>query len=99
VTNEEGTVGIGGSVFLIALGAILAWAVHIQLGWLDLRVVGWVLMVAGVFGLILTLWFWNSRRRRVTTTETPAVYPGQAPVARERVVEVDDRMVPPDQRY
>ncbi|HKT02094.1 MAG TPA: DUF6458 family protein [Rugosimonospora sp.] len=86
--------GIGGSIFLLALGAILVWAVHIQLGWLDLRVVGWVLMVAGFVGLILTIWFWNNRRRRITTTT------GAVPVERERVVEYDDRPVgPPDQRY
>ena len=36
--------GIGGSIFLIALGAILAFAVEADLGWLDLSVVGWVLM-------------------------------------------------------
>lgn len=27
--------GIGGSIFLIAVGAILTWAVHFQVGWLD----------------------------------------------------------------
>ena len=55
--------GIGGSIFLIAVGAILTWAVHFQVGWLDLRVVGYILMIAGVAGLILTMWFWNSSRR------------------------------------
>ena len=55
--------GIGGSIFLIAVGAILTWAVHFQVGWLDLRVVGYILMIAGVAGLILTMWFWNTRRR------------------------------------
>ncbi len=67
--------GIGGSIFLIAIGAILTWAVHLNTGWLDLRVVGWVLMLAGVVGLVLTLWFWNSRRRRVVSpmvVENPA---------------------------
>jgi hypothetical protein len=76
-------VGIGGSIFLLALGAILAWAVHIQVGWLDFRVIGYVLMAAGFLGLILTLWFWNGRRRQVTTP---------VPVEREReryVVEDD----------
>jgi hypothetical protein len=61
-------VGIGGSIFLIVVGAIFAFAVNVSLGWLDLNVVGWVMMLAGVFGLILTLWFWNSRRRTVVTT-------------------------------
>ena len=44
--------GIGGSIFLIALGAILAFAVEAELGFLNLTTVGWVLMVAGAFGLV-----------------------------------------------
>jgi membrane protein implicated in regulation of membrane protease activity len=86
-------VGIGGSIFLLAVGAILAWAVNIQVGWLDLRVAGYVLMVAGLVALVLTIWFWNSRRRRVVTTPVP--------VEREHVVE--ERRVgyqqPPEQQY
>lgn len=83
--------GIGGSIFLIALGAILAWAVHIQVGWLDLRVVGWVLMLAGFVGLVLTMWFWSSRRRQVTTRSVP--------VERERYIEQDEPILPPESRY
>jgi hypothetical protein len=63
--------GIGGSIFLIAIGAIIAFGVHVQMGWLDLAVVGWVLMLAGFVGLVLTLWLWNSRRRRVIRQEPP----------------------------
>jgi membrane protein implicated in regulation of membrane protease activity len=70
-------VGIGGSIFLIALGAILAFAVNASLGFLDLNVVGWVLMLAGLVGLILTMWFWQSRRRPVarptSTNQTEVV--------------------------
>ncbi|MGH3738245.1 MAG: DUF6458 family protein [Micromonosporaceae bacterium] len=57
--------GIGGSITLIAIGAIVAFGVEYQLSWLDLNVVGWVLMLAGVTGLILTLHFWNRRRRAI----------------------------------
>jgi hypothetical protein len=57
-------VGIGGGVFLIAIGAVLAWAVHANTPWLDLRVVGWVLMVSGLAVILLTVYFWNDRRRR-----------------------------------
>lgn len=64
--------GIGGSIFLIAIGAIIAFGVHVQMGWLDLAVVGWVLMLAGFVGLVLTLWLWNSRRQRVIRREPPA---------------------------
>ncbi|MFI5489256.1 DUF6458 family protein [Micromonospora echinaurantiaca] len=81
--------GIGGSIFLIALGAIFAFAVQADLGWLDLSVVGWVLMLAGVAGLLVTLYFWNSRRR--TVVATPA---REDRVVAERVVPVqDDRVV------
>ena len=68
--------GIGGSIFLIALGAILAFAVDASLGFLDLYVVGWVLMLAGVVGLILTMWYWRSRRQTVVR-----------PAAQDQVVE------------
>jgi membrane protein implicated in regulation of membrane protease activity len=70
-------VGIGGSIFLIALGAILAFAVDVSLGWLNLSVVGWVLILVGVIGLIMTAWFWQSRRRTVV----------REPVVREQVVQ------------
>ena len=64
--------GIGGSVALIAIGAILTFALDVRVGWLDLDVVGWILMVAGVIGIILTMTIWNRRTRPV---ETVAVDP------------------------
>ena len=57
--------GIGGSIFLLALGAILAFAVNADISGIDINVVGYVLMLAGLVGLIITVWFWNSRRRTV----------------------------------
>ena len=77
--------GIGGSIFLIALGAILAFAVDANLGWLDINVVGWVLMVAGAAGLLLTIWFWQNRRRAVVQpTVTERVVPTQTERIEER---------------
>ena len=46
---------IGFSIFLIAVGAILKFAVTYTLAGIDLQVVGVILMVAGVLGLILGL--------------------------------------------
>jgi hypothetical protein len=60
--------GIGVSIFLIAVGALLAFAVDYQLGWLDITVAGWVLIVVGVLGLLLTLLLW-SRRRNTSVVE------------------------------
>jgi hypothetical protein len=61
--------GIGASVFLIAMGAILTFAVRDTTlgGWVDLDVVGWILMIAGVIGLVATMIIWGGRRRTVTT--------------------------------
>jgi uncharacterized protein (TIGR04206 family) len=79
--------GIGGSIFLLALGAILAFAVDANLGFIDVHVVGWVLMLAGLFGLILTVWFWQSRRRTVVPQAPVEERRVVAPVETDRVVE------------
>lgn len=54
--------GLGTAIFLLAVGAILAFAVDYQLGWLDLTAAGWVLMCAGALGLLVILFMWNRRR-------------------------------------
>jgi uncharacterized protein (DUF58 family) len=84
--------GIGGSIFLIAIGAILAFAVNWQVSGIDLNVVGWVLMILGLVGLILTMWYWNSRRRTVVSrTATRPVVRGDGYVDEYR----ETRDVPP----
>ena len=55
--------GIGASVFLIAVGAILAFAVNASVQGLDIAVVGYILMIAGVLGLGLTLFIFGPRSR------------------------------------
>lgn len=79
--------GIGSSIFLIALGAILAFAVDADLGWLSLSTVGWVLMLAGLVGLIMTAYFWNTRRRTVVAPQQRVVQERVVPVRDDRVVE------------
>lgn len=56
--------GIGGGIFLIAVGAILAYAINVDFDAVNLEVAGWVLMLAGATVLALTVWFWHSRRQR-----------------------------------
>ncbi|PKQ19062.1 MAG: hypothetical protein CVT68_00440 [Actinobacteria bacterium HGW-Actinobacteria-8] len=69
--------GIGINIFLIALGAVLTFAVDATLAGLDIKVVGVILMVAGAVGLILTLLVFAPRRRHTVTqtTRSPAVEP------------------------
>jgi hypothetical protein len=55
-------VTIGGSLFLIAVGAILAFAVTASVAGIDLQTVGWILMIVGVIGLILGLFLMNRAR-------------------------------------
>jgi hypothetical protein len=52
--------GISFSIFLIAVGAILAWAVNAEVSGIDVQVAGVILVVVGVIGLIASLIFWSS---------------------------------------
>jgi Na+/proline symporter len=63
-------VGIGASIFLIAAGAILTFALEVEVAGLDLDVVGWILMAAGVLGVVLTALVWGPRRRAVVSRRT-----------------------------
>jgi hypothetical protein len=55
---------IGGSLLLIAVGAILKYAVTVHVEGLNLHTTGLILMIVGVLGLILGLYFWISGRNR-----------------------------------
>ncbi|HEU4449057.1 MAG TPA: DUF6458 family protein [Gaiellaceae bacterium] len=52
--------GIGASIFLVAVGAILAFAVTAEVSGVDISTVGWILMVVGIVGFLLSLLFWSS---------------------------------------
>jgi hypothetical protein len=53
--------GIGVSVFLLAVGAILTFAVNASVSGLDIDVVGIILMIAGAIGLLLTMLVFGRR--------------------------------------
>jgi hypothetical protein len=76
--------GIGVSVFLIALGAILAYAVSDAIPGVELNTVGVILMIAGVVGLVVSLIHTMLWSRRGTADPY-----GPGAVERERVVERD----------
>ena len=68
--------GIGTSIFLIALGAILYFAVNVDISGLELSTVGLILMIVGIIGLLISLYLMSVASRRSVATERP--------VARER---------------
>jgi hypothetical protein len=70
--------GIGASVFLLAIGAILAFAVETTVSGVDINVIGWILMGAGVLGLFFTTLIFGRRDDVVATTS--------APVTEERII-------------
>ena len=55
--------GIGTSLFLIAVGAILYFAVDATVSGLEIATVGIILMVVGVVGLLISLFFLSQARR------------------------------------
>ena len=78
--------GIGLSLILIAVGAIMTWAISATASGIDINAVGVILMIVGAVGLLLSLMFWSSwggygvtrtdGRRRVTTVEEGPPPPG-----------------------
>jgi hypothetical protein len=52
--------GVPVSLVLIAAGAILAFAVTGSTSAVDVHTVGWILLVAGILGLVLSLIVWDS---------------------------------------
>lgn len=74
---------LGTSIFLIAVGAILRYAVTKSVEGINLQTVGLILMIVGIVGLVLSVVYmaaWLPRRGRV---------------ARERVIERDPYDEPP----
>ena len=65
---------LGAGIFLIAVGAILAFAITVTPTWIDLHVVGYILMAAGVIVLILGI-ILIMRHRRSTVTRRRYVDP------------------------
>ena len=66
--------GIGVSIFLIAVGAILTFALDLSVdvpsvGAVDMDLVGWILMAVGAIGLLVALVIGGRRRREVVTRE------------------------------
>ena len=52
--------GSGGSLILIAAGAIMRFAVDVQTNGVNVHTIGVILMVVGAVGLLLSLVFWSS---------------------------------------
>ncbi len=73
---------LGTSIFLIAVGAILRWAVTTSVSGISIQTVGLILIIVGIIGLVLSIFYMLAWRPR-------------AAAVRERVVERDPYREPP----
>jgi hypothetical protein len=84
--------GIVTSMFLIAVGAIMRFAVTVRGHGFNVHTTGVILMIVGIIGALLSIAFWASwggfpRTRRTTIVAAPPVVVGtQRTVVRERDV-------------
>jgi hypothetical protein len=74
--------GLGVSLFLIAVGAILVWGVQSDIAGISEDAIGVILMVVGGAGLLLSMLFWSS-------------WGGPGYFGRRRETYVEDRGAPP----
>jgi 4-amino-4-deoxy-L-arabinose transferase-like glycosyltransferase len=88
--------GLTVGLILIAVGAILVWAVTGEASGVNIDAVGWILMIVGAIAALLSLIFWagwrgpTGYRRREYVEGEPASRP-----RRRRVVEEEDEGPPP----
>jgi len=88
--------GISVSILLIAVGAILTWAVTAEAEGIDITTVGVILLIVGLLGLVLSLIFWSrwgGFRRRTYVAGGPIRRVG-GPRPRETTVVEDDDVAP-----
>jgi len=62
--------GIGTGIVLFVIGAILEFALNVQVSWIDLHLVGYILMIAGAVVFLLSLILLLVRRGRRTAPTT-----------------------------
>lgn len=65
---------LGAGIGLFVIGAVLAFAVNVEVEWVDLTLIGYILMIAGAIGIILGIVL-LARRSRSDTVSRTAVDP------------------------
>ena len=69
--SQEAVMGIGFSVFLIAVGAVLTFAIDVESSsGFNINTIGVILMVVGAIGLLVTMFVFAPRRRAAVGSTT-----------------------------
>ena len=75
--------GLGVGIFLSAVGAVLAFAVSDNVSGVNIHAIGWILLIVGIVGIVLSMIFWSTwagpgyfgnRRRTTYVDEGPGPY-------------------------
>ncbi len=82
---------IGAGIVLFAIGAILAFAVNVTLEWVNLQMIGYILMAAGAVVFVIGLVLMMRRRQSESVTRTAV-----DPAANERVTRQSTSTTPDD---
>lgn len=82
--------GIGTGIVLFVIGAILEYALKVQVSWIDLHMVGYILMIAGAVVFVLGLIFSLRRKRSITTNRTIVDPDAQAKTTTQTTSSTDD---------
>lgn len=81
---------IGAGIALFAIGAILTFAVNVETEWVDLDLIGYILMGAGLVVFIVGLVLLMRRRRSDTVTRTAVDPAANERVTRQSTAVTDD---------
>jgi hypothetical protein len=71
--------GIGVSLLLVAAGAILVWGVNGNIASVNEDAIGWILMIVGLAGLVISMIFWSSRAGPGYWSRRRGVYADEPP--------------------
>jgi hypothetical protein len=72
---------VGGSIFLVAVGAILRYAVTDSISGVELATIGLILMIAGIVGLVIGLFMYAGSRRDAYVVRDRERYVDREPLA------------------
>ena len=74
--------GLGVGLILAAVGAVLAFAVNATVSGVDIHTIGWILLIVGLVGFVLSMIFWSTwagpgyfTRRRTYIDDGPGAPP------------------------
>jgi hypothetical protein len=81
--------GFGVGLILTAVGAILAWAVTASANGVNIHAVGYILLVVGIVGMLISLVFWSSWAGPGYFTRRTYVDDDGPPRRRRRIIDED----------